>query len=172
MRKTLAVAIAAALLASPALADAKKEAQRTKQAIQGSGAYGLAGCGLGSMVFGREPGFVQVLAATTNNVIFPQTFAITTGTSNCQPGAFSAGTLNFVEANREALAKDVSRGEGEGIGALTVINACRDSREVGAALQRKFKLIFPSEQATSGEITAAILETLHSDKALGCGAKG
>jgi len=78
------------------------------------------------------------------------------------------GTKNFVEANREAVAKDISRGEGEAIGALSVINGCQDTRAVGAALQRSFSAIFPSEQASSDEITKAILETLHADPALGC----
>src|SRR4051812_6327755 len=45
--------------------------------------YGLAGCGLGSVVFGPKPGMVQVAAATTNNYIVPQTFAISSATSNC-----------------------------------------------------------------------------------------
>ncbi len=45
--------------------------------------YGEAGCGLGSMIFGDSPGFVQVLAATTNGCSGSQTFGITTGTSNC-----------------------------------------------------------------------------------------
>jgi hypothetical protein len=172
MRTTMVLAIAGALIASTAAADANKEVERTRKAVTGSGRYGVAGCGLGSMAFGTEPGAVQVLAATTNNIIIPQTFAITTGTSNCQPGAFAAGTYNFVEANREALAKDVSRGEGEGIGAITTINACKDSRQVGAALQKNFGRIFPSEQATTHEVTDAILETLYSDQALGCGARG
>ena len=78
------------------------------------------------------------------------------------------GTKNFVEANREALAKDISRGEGEAIGALTVINACSDSRAVGAALQRNFSSIFPSEAATSDQVTEAILRTLQAEPALGC----
>ena len=136
--------------------------------LKGTGAYGTAGCGLGSLVFGNQPGAVQIFAATTNGTFGSQTFGITTGTSNCGPGLFAMGTKNFVEANREALAKDVSRGEGEAIGALTVINACADSRAVGAALQRNFTAIFPSENASSDEVTKAILDTLHADPALGC----
>jgi DUF3015 family protein len=69
------------------------------------------------------------------------------------------------------LAKDVARGQGEAIGALTVINGCQDSHAVGAALQARFGVIFPSEQATDDEVTRAILETLRADPALGC-AKG
>jgi hypothetical protein len=137
--------------------------------IKGTGRYGTAGCGLGSLVFGNQQGGVQILAATTNGTFGTQTFGITTGTSNCGPGLLSAGTKNFVEANREALAKDAARGQGDAIGAIAVINRCKDLTAVGAALQRDFKVIFPSEQASSDEITDALLTTLHSDSALGCG---
>jgi hypothetical protein len=160
---SLAVAVVALIVASPALA------QGTKSAIKGPGRYGTAGCGLGSLAFGDQPGAVQILAATTNALFGTQTFGITTGTSNCGSGIFAMGTRNFVDANREALAKDISRGQGEAIGALTWINACKDSAAVGAALQASFGKIFPSEQVSNEDVTKAILETLHTDKALGCG---
>ncbi len=54
-------------------------------------------------------------------------------------------------------------------GALTVINACADSSKVGSALQKNFKAIFPSEDASNEAVTQAILQTLHGDKSLGCG---
>lgn len=166
MRTSLVVALAIALFASPAAA----QSNETKAAIKGQpGRYGAAGCGLGSMAFGSQPGGVQILASTTNGLFGTQTFGITTGTSNCGPGAFASGTKNFVEANREALAKDVARGQGEAIGALTQINACADSRAVGAALQENFSTIFPSEDASTDAVTEAILRTLHADPSLGCG---
>src|SRR5512145_696073 len=57
------------------------------QGLKGTGTYGAAGCGLGSMVFGNQPGFFQLLAGTTNHIIFfNQFFGITFGTSNCSPG--------------------------------------------------------------------------------------
>jgi hypothetical protein len=168
MRSSFALAVAAVLFASPAFAQ-KSTADQTESAIKGTGKYGTAGCGLGSLAFGDTPGAVQILAATTNSLFGTQTFGITTGTSNCGPGLFAMGTQNFVEANREALAKDISRGEGEAIGALTVINACEDSHKVGAALQKNFKTIFPSESASNEDVTRAILETLHGDQSLGCG---
>jgi hypothetical protein len=165
MRLISAVALAAALLAFPAHA----VDQATKDAIKGRGAYGTAGCGLGSMAFGDQPGAIQVLAATTNGLFGSQTFGITTGTSNCGPGAMADGTRNLVETNRVALAKEISRGQGETIGALTVINRCEDSQAVGAALQSQFKGIFASEQATTEDVTDAILRTLHGTPSLGCG---
>jgi hypothetical protein len=157
----LAIAVAVLLTASTAFA--------AGEGLKGSGQYGAAGCGLGSLVFGNQPGAVQILAATTNGTFGSQTFGITTGTSNCGPGMFAMGTKNFVEANREVLAKDISRGTGEAIGALAVINSCVDSSKVGAALQANFSSIFPTENVTNEQVTDAILKTLHTDAALGCG---
>ena len=162
-----ALAAAAALLATAASAESKTQSD-LERGLKGTGSYGTAGCGLGSMAFGSQPGGIQIIAATTNSLFGSQTFGITTGTSNCGSGILAQGTKSFVEANREAVAKDISRGQGEAIGALTVINGCGDSRAVGAALQRNFGAIFPSEQATSDDVTKAILDTLHGDPALGC----
>jgi len=113
-----AIALVALLAATTAFA-AESDAEK---AVKGSGVYGTAGCGLGSMAFGNQKGGIQILAATTNNIFGTQTFGITSGTSNCGTSVFASGTKNFVEANREALAKDISRGTGESIGALAVIN--------------------------------------------------
>jgi hypothetical protein len=159
MRFALAIA-AAALLSVASTASA--------QGLKGTGSYGAAGCGLGSLVFGNQPGAVQILAATTNGTFASQTFGITTGTSNCGSGLVAQGTKNFVEANRETLAKDMSRGQGETIGALTVMAGCSDSQQVGAVLQNNYGRIFTSEQATSDDVAKALLETLSADKSLGC----
>ncbi len=157
------IILAALLGASPALAD------QTTAALRGSGAYGTAGCGLGSMAFGAQPGLIQIPAATTNGLFATQTFGITTGTSNCGAGVMAAeGTRNFVEANREVLAKDMSRGQGETIGVLTWMAGCSDSRAVGAALQARYSTIIPSEQASSRQIANRLLETLKGDRSLGC----
>lgn len=164
----MAVVLAAVAAAAPALAQSKAE-EDLRRGLKGTGTYGLAGCGLGSMAFGNQPGALQILAATTNGIFGNQTFGITSGTSNCGPGILAQGTRNFVEANREAVAKDIARGGGEAIGALTVINRCGDSRAVGAALQASFGRIFPSPEASDEHVTRAILETLHADPKLGCG---
>ncbi len=156
------VLIAALLVSTTALAG------DTASALRGGGAYGAAGCGLGSMAFGSQPGAIQILAATTNGTFASQTFGITTGTSNCGSGAMASGTRNFVEANREVLAKDMSRGQGETIGALTWMAGCGDSHAVGAALQSRYSTIIPNEQASSQEIADKLLETLKADKSLGC----
>ena len=167
MRKLIA-ALGLAVLATTAAAE-NESVQSAGKAIKGTGKYGLAGCGLGSLVFENKPGGVQILASTTNATSLSNLFGITTGTSNCGPSMFAEGTRNFVDANREAVAKDISRGQGETIGALTQINACADSHAVGSALQRRFGEIFPAPDASTEAVTAAILKTLHEDPLLGCG---
>ncbi len=163
MRRSLVVAVALAVLAGPAVAE------DSSNAIKGTGRYGTAGCGLGSLAFGDSPGAVQILASTTNGIFGTQTFGITSGTSNCGPALWAEGTQKFIEANREVVAKDISRGEGESIGALAAINRCADPTAVGAALQRRYAAIFPSEDASDEAVTQAILETLRADADLGCG---
>ena len=159
-----------ALGTSLALALALAASTASAQGVKGNGRYGTAGCGLGSLVFGDQPGAVQIFAATTNGTFGNQTFAITTGTSNCGPGLVAQGTKAFVEGNRVALAKDAARGQGDAIGAIAVINKCENLPAVAAALQRDFKVIFPTEQATDVQVTNALLQTLHADPALGCNA--
>lgn len=136
--------------------------------------YGTAGCGLGSVVFGAKPGMIQVLAATTNGTFASQTFGITSGTSNCASGGGGGDKAArvFIEANREALAKDISRGGGETILNLSSLAGCADEKAVGATLQRSFQVIFPSVAAPDAAVTESILQTLKSEKALACGKLG
>src|SRR5687767_10565283 len=77
--------------------------------------YGMAGCGLGSMVISSD-GFSQVFAATTNGTSASQTFGITTGTSNCtRSGVVLADKEQeaFFEANFTELRRDIAGGGGE-----------------------------------------------------------
>jgi hypothetical protein len=156
------------LLTAIAIVFAAGTALAADSGLKGSGRYGAAGCGLGSLIFQDQPGMVQILAATTNGTFGSQTFGITTGTSNCGASMTAHGTRNFVDANRDALAKDMSRGQGETIGALSALAQCKDSAQVGAALQSNFKAIVPSDKASADEITAKLIETLQADKSLGC----
>src|SRR5438094_8225387 len=96
--------------------------------------YGTAGCGLGSLVFGNQKGIVQIFAATTNGLFGSQTFGITTGTSNCADTSGGAASIkSFTETNREALAKAMTRGQGETLKNLATMAVCADASAVGAA---------------------------------------
>jgi hypothetical protein len=158
-------AAAVVLTAAPALA----AEQATLPATGGRTMYGPAGCGIGSLIFGDQPGLVQILAATTNGTLGNQTFGISTGTLNCGKSAFAKeGASLFIEANKEALAKDVSRGSGETIVTLSHIAGCKDSTAVGAKLQQSYSTVFPSADASTEVVVRNVLEILESDKSLAC----
>lgn len=59
--------------------------------------YGMAGCGLGSLVFQDQPGKIQIVAATVNNIVSPQTSAITSGTSGCYEDGSASAKLDYIE---------------------------------------------------------------------------
>jgi hypothetical protein len=163
VRTVMAVLVLAA--AGTAVAD--------NPAAYGKATYGAAGCGLGSLVFGDQKGAIQILAATTNGTFGSQTFGITFGTSNCGPSAVggSAATKTFIEANREALAKDAARGAGETITTLSSMAGCKDPAAVGAALQKRFVDLFPADKAHT-EVSEAVVGALRSDSDLACKAIG
>ena len=167
----LGTVLALALVTFTASAFAEEKAATT--APSSGPKYGSAGCGLGSMLIGNKPGFVQLFAATTNGTSASQTFGISSGTSNCDSGSGgSASAKVFIAANREALSKDIARGSGETVQSLAAIAGCGDARAVGASLQRNFKSIFPNDQASADQVSGAILQTLRSDATLACGNAG
>jgi len=171
-------ALGAMLIAGDALAEAAAAPAAAPAAAAAPPAkkhhakYSTAGCGLGSMII-SSGGIVQIFAATTNGTSANQTFAITSGTSNCEDSDSGDDSARvFVQANRIALAKDISRGTGETIENLTAIAGCADSKAVGARLQSNFRGIFPSASVSSDQVTDSILSTLKSDRALACTAIG
>ena len=119
-------------------------------------------------MFGNQPGFIQVIAATTNDFLGNQTFGVTTGTLNCGSAPTAAGAKIFIDANREAVAKDMARGSGETIATLTSLAGCRDAKLVGAALQKNFSTIIPDEKVSNDVVSDNVLATLRADKQLAC----
>lgn len=133
--------------------------------VSGQG-YGMAGCGLGSIIFGAKPGFIQVVAATFNGTGYSQTFGITSGTSNCVGEDEVRKAELFVETNRLALEDDISRGKGETLANLAEILGCGTNEKLGSALQKNFEKIFPSRTASSEAITQSIYEAISQDTEL------
>jgi hypothetical protein len=126
--------------------------------------YGMAGCGLGSMAFGKDNGKIQIVAATLNGTGV-QTFGITSGTSNCVDNGAMASAM-YIAVNQEALKKDIARGSGESLNGLSQIMKCGDQTALNSALQKNFNTIFPSDGVKSDEITKNIVSTIHSEPAL------
>lgn len=105
--------------------------------------YGMAGCGLGSVLLGPHGG--QVSAATTNGTSGTQSFGILSGTSNCQPDKFTTGAeRHFMIHNFASFEKDVARGYGDTIAAFSAILDCQTAAvsDIGQALQTSYSTIF------------------------------
>lgn len=133
--------------------------------VSGQG-YGMAGCGLGSIIFGGKPGIVQIVAATFNSTMGNQTFGITSGTSNCVSEDDAKRAELFVETNRLALEDDISRGQGETLANFAEILGCGANQKLGSKLQGNFETIFPNRGTSSKVVTERIFNTIVGDKEL------
>lgn len=130
-----------------------------------AGQYGMAGCGLGALVFGDQPGKVQIVAGILNNLISPQTSAITSGTSNCYEDGGQAAADMYIEANKIALQEDVARGQGETLAGLLTIWKCDNASQIGSALQKNYNQIFVAP-ASSMEIKGSMQNAIKNNEAV------
>ena len=163
VRGTIATAIAMSMLAAPAFAGPKDD-------IVGKGAgYGKAGCGLGGLLV-KQNNWLQIFAATLNGISGNQTFAITTGTSGCDGGVVGGeySSRRYIETNREVLAKDIARGQGETLAGLAVVAGCTDASVLGTTLQANYSKIFTASDLSDAEVSQNVLDTMRTDAALTC----
>jgi hypothetical protein len=134
--------------------------------------YGSAGCGLGSIVIGPGEGFSQVSAATTNGTGY-NSFAITSGTSNCVPASQMAAIENqesFMQNNYASLSKEMAQGQGETLVGLSETFGCRAEvqDEVASVLQKSHQKIFSAPGAMAAlDRTKAELRA-HESTQKGC----
>ncbi|MCW7491506.1 DUF3015 domain-containing protein [Leptospira sp. 2 VSF19] len=123
--------------------------------------YGMAGCGLGSMVSVWKNDIGQVLAATTNVSLSSQTFGITSGTSNCTTdGIVRADRAQevFVTYNEEPLELETTRGTGERIRAIASLLGCpTHSYELGKLMKEKHSYIFEPTKDEESKVRSKII---------------
>lgn len=103
--------------------------------------YGDAGCGLGFQLMGKQGN--QLLVATVNATGM-QTFAISSGTSGCTDDGAVAQNKQvpmFIEMNKEALAIDSARGQGETLAGLAQLMGCQ-TEAFGQAMKQNYNKIF------------------------------
>lgn len=124
--------------------------------------YGDAGCGLGGMVIGNEPGFIQLVATFLNGICSNQTFGITSGTLGCAAPTRSAKNdrLNeFVVANMDNLARDIAKGQGETLDSFAELMQVPATQRIAFnhKLQANFAVIFPSENVVLADVVDNIV---------------
>lgn len=128
-------------------------------------------CGVGSKVFDGQKGVApQVLAMTTNSWSF-QTFAVTSGTSGCNPNAAVKSnwkTSMFIDENVNKLARDMSVGGGETLDTLATLMGVSSGHKPAffRATKENFSHIYASDSVTSREVAAALKQVLAADSDL------
>ena len=128
--------------------------------------YQAQGCGLGSTIWTDGGSLMhQVLGTTTNGSTGNNTFGMTSGTSNCELDSSSSAKAIFIEANKVALANDISRGQGETMAALVRMYGCQNIGTAGSVLQKNFSKIFAEEKASGIQIQSNISKILENKSA-------
>lgn len=155
-KEKAAPAAAEAPAAAPAAAEPDAEAGGTAAAPaamhEAAGSYGMAGCGLGSLVIKGRGKFSQVFAATLNGTGV-QTFGLTSGTSNCTPGKNEMASIQeevFVATFLSSLNKEAAQGKGTYLDGLADILGCQGDEQrlrFGQLSQENYADIFAKQNA-------------------------
>nr|WP_244934876.1 DUF3015 domain-containing protein [Leptospira jelokensis] len=131
--------------------------------------YGMAGCGLGSVILGAKDQS-QIAVATTNGVYYNQSFGITSGTSNCTAdGVVKQEKVQelFVTMNYDSLGQEMASGKGEKLESLGNLLGCSSdslSRFGQVTKENYAKLI--TDDSTPASVLSAVKSEVKSDKIL------
>lgn len=125
-----------------------------------------SGCGLGSMAWRDQRGIGPQVLAVSTNATFGQTFAITFGTSGCDPdGRVTGGTqkmvLAFIDNNLEQFALDAASGRGETLDTLAGIMNM-DKKVVAQKTQQNFASLFPNSNVNVVDVTLNFLSIMQA----------
>jgi len=139
MNKLLFIASATALIATASFAKSPN-----------------VGCGLGNQVITNQDSvLMQIFAVTTNGTSGNQTFGITSGTSGCaKPAKFVSNNRanEFVAGNMDALALDISNGQGEALSTLATLLHVSNPDHFASVLQANFEKIYTSSKVSSADV--------------------
>ena len=132
--------------------------------------YGMAGCGLGSLVF-KENNGMQILAAITNGLFGNQTFAITSGTLGCTSGGVIKAQREqaaFAEVNFQDLKRNMATGGGEFLTSFATLLGCEDPAKPALAkmTQIRFESILPTDKTTPMELLSGVKAQIKADPML------
>lgn len=113
--------------------------------------YGMAGCGLGSLVMKSNTKGAQSSAATTNAYTYTTLFGILSGTSNCVDTDSETAAVErevYISANLASLSKEAAQGEGRHLLAFADVLGCASEESYPHFVkvsQEQHQAIFNSE---------------------------
>jgi hypothetical protein len=126
-----------------------------------SAGYGEAGCGPGSLVYGKKRDGAQLLAAMMDPTGSMHSTAITFGTSNCGADKLSRKQQEretFASINYNSLVKEMAAGEGENLDTLASMYGCsQDSHgDFGTVAQENFSTIVKDENTSTKDLLGSL----------------
>lgn len=132
--------------------------------------YGEAGCGLGSVIMGKDGN--QVMASSTNSSTYTNVLGIISGTSNCTDHGSVKQSQKiplFIETNKLALQKDSARGTGEALVSLASMMGCRGDN-FGHAMRANYGEVFGNDNPSALHIEKTINSIVTRNPSENCGA--
>lgn len=131
--------------------------------------YGMAGCGLGAVAFEDEN---ALFAATTNSSSF-QSFAISSGTSNCDVDRRFAAVQaqrRFFAENMKDLSKEMAQGDGQYTRAFASTLGCSEKSYAafGRQMQASYADIFAQPGADAALLRIRSVVSEHPELGAAC----
>lgn len=133
-----------------------------------------SGCGLGWEIAPKQSLLSSAFRSTTN-VVLPNTFSMTFGTSGCAQHSVVKNEreqMYFVESNLEPLSIEMAQGDGETLRGFAVVMGCASAYEKFSGLvQKQYSEIF-SGQTSPNSVLSGVKAGIRSDSTLSrvCGA--
>ncbi|GAB4116132.1 MAG: DUF3015 family protein [Sideroxydans sp.] len=122
-----------------------------------------AGCGVGTMIFKDKTGLLYSLLAATTNGYLSGTVSMTLGILDCPESASVKGKIaSFIEFNKQQLAVETARGQGEHLAALVDMYGVKEADRAAAASALKANQVEIFSSTSTAEIQAAMAKTLQS----------
>lgn len=115
--------------------------------------WGMAGCSIWNYVIKDKGQGPQIGVWVLEHFVFGvQTFAITSGTSNCVDSGSKMSANDqevFMTVNLASLQKEAAQGKGEHLDTLAEIFGCQDKEGFAQLSQSRYEAIFANEKPES-----------------------
>ncbi len=127
-----------------------------------------SGCGMGWQV-AKDNSLVSSFTRGVINGTFSNTIAMTLGTSGCAKHSIVYNEMkgiHFVESNKNELAIDMAKGNGEYVTGLAQVFGCQNTKAFGSMVQNKYESVLPSENISGVELYNNVKNEIRKDSSL------
>jgi len=127
-----------------------------------------SGCGMGWQV-AKDNSLVSSFTRSVVNATFSNTIAMTLGTSGCARHSIVYNEMkgiHFVESNKNELAIDMAKGNGEYVTGLAQVFGCQNTKAFGSMVQNKYESVLPSENISGVELYNNVKNEIRKDSTL------